>query len=84
VPPDDRIDHSRMKRIAAAPLWFLVGWFVGSAVGWGFGLNELLAPILAFALAGVVVGDPRGLIWDDSPRAKALTRMTRTADAITS
>ena len=84
VPLDGGVDHSRMKRIAAAPLWFLVGWVMGSAVGWGFGLNELLAPIAAFALAGIVVGDPRGFIWNDGPREKALTRLIATADAPTS
>ena len=52
-----------MKRIAAAPLWFLVGWFVGSAVAWTFGLGAFLAPITALLLAGVVVGDPWGIIW---------------------
>ena len=73
-----------MKRIAAAPLWFLVGWFIGSAVAWAFGLNALLAPIAAFALAGIVVGDPRGVIWNDGPREKALSRLIGTADAPTS
>jgi len=74
-----------MKRIAAAPLWFLVGWFMGSAVAWAFGLSALLAPIVALALAGIVFADPRGVIWNQAPVEKApMARMMGTADAHTS
>ena len=62
------VDHQPMKRIAAAPLWFLVGWFIGSAVAWTFGLGALLAPVTAVILAGVVVADPRGVIWNGQAR----------------
>jgi hypothetical protein len=55
-----------MKRIAAAPLWFLVGWYLGSAVAWFTGVGPLLAPIAAVALAALVVADPRHVIWDRS------------------
>jgi hypothetical protein len=74
-----------MKRIAAAPLWFLVGWFMGSAVAWAFGLSALLAPIVALALAGIVVADPRGVIWNQAPVEKApMARRISTAKAHTS
>jgi hypothetical protein len=59
-------DHPHMKRIAAAPLWFLLGWFVGSVVAWTFDLNGLLAPTIALLLAGFVVGDPAGLFWSEN------------------
>lgn len=85
VPPDRADDHSPMKRIAAAPLWFLVGWFMGSAIAWAFGFSALLAPIVALALAGIVVADPRGVIWNQAPVKKApMARMIGTAKAHTS
>jgi hypothetical protein len=55
-----------MKRIAATPLWFLVGWYLGSATAWIVGAGPFLAPIVAVALAGLVVVDPRHVIWDRS------------------
>lgn len=53
-----------MKRIAAAPLWFLVGWYIGSATAWALGLGPLLAPIVAVGLASLIVADPRRILWD--------------------
>ena len=80
-----RSNIALMKRIAAAPLWFLVGWFMGSAVAWAFGLSALLAPIVALALAGFVVADPRGVIWNQAPVQKApMARRIGTAKAHTS
>ena len=83
--PIVRSNIALMKRIAAAPLWFLVGWFMGSAVAWAFGLSALLAPIVALALAGIVVADPRGVIWNQAPVQKApMARRIGTAKAHTS
>ena len=66
-----------MKRIAAAPLWFLVGWFIGSAFAWVFGVTAALAPISAFILAAFVVVDPAGLFWARSTaRTRAQERLT--------
>ena len=74
-----------MKRIAAAPLWFFVGWYVGSAVAWAFGLGAFLAPMTAVVLAGLVVVDPRGVIWTDGPRENnPASRAVGTAEAHTS
>ena len=74
-----------MKRIAAAPLWFFVGWYVGSAVAWAFGLGAFLAPMTALVLAGLVVVDPRGIIWNHEPREKSpASRPVGTAEAPTS
>jgi len=53
-----------MKRIVAGPLWFLVGWYAGSAAAWAFGLGPFVAPIVGVALATLIVMDPRGVIWD--------------------
>jgi len=52
-----------MKRLIAAPLWFLVGWYLGAAVSWALGLSPALGPVLAVAMAGLLVTDPRRLIW---------------------
>lgn len=52
-----------MKRIAAAPLWFMVGWFIGSFAAWTLGISPLLAPLVAVALASLIVADPRHVIW---------------------
>jgi hypothetical protein len=74
-----------MKRIAAAPLWFLVGWYVGSATAWAFGLGPLLAPIAAVALATLVVADPSRIIWDrHAPDGmRSATRTATSANAHT-
>jgi hypothetical protein len=71
-----------MKRIAAAPLWFLVGWYVGSVVAWTLGLGPLVAPVAAVALATFVVADPRGLIWDRSSvvRTRSIARLSASSD----
>ncbi len=53
-----------MKRIAAVPLWFLVGWYLGSATGWMLGIGPVFAPIMATAVTALVVVDPRRYIWD--------------------
>ena len=56
-------DDPSMKRIAAAPLWFLVGWYLGSVVAFALGLGGFLAPIAALGLSAFVVIDPGQLIW---------------------
>jgi hypothetical protein len=68
-----------MKRIAAAPLWFLVGWFLGSVVAFSLGLGGLLAPIVATGLAAVVVIDPRQMIWVPREPSPTTTSAPRTA-----
>jgi hypothetical protein len=67
-----------MKRIAAAPLWFLVGWYSGSVAAWSLGLGTYVAPLVAIALATLVVADPLRLIWDrpTEMRSKSLARLT--------
>jgi hypothetical protein len=64
VPSVGGPDDAAMKRIAAAPLWFLVGWYLGSAASWILGVGPLLAPVMAVALTGLVIADPRQIIWD--------------------
>ena len=72
-----------MKRIAAAPVWFLFGWFVGSVVALTLGLGAFVAPVAAVALATFVVADPLRLIWDKSTdlRARSIERLTTNTEA---
>lgn len=55
--------HRMHKRIAAAGLWFLVGWFVGDALGYVLGVGDALGLIYGIAAAFVFAGDPLGVIW---------------------
>ena len=51
------------KRILAAMLWFYVGWYAGAILADVFGVSPFLGPIIGAAAAGLIVGDPRRLIW---------------------
>jgi hypothetical protein len=83
APACKRSEYVGMKRIAAAPLWFLVGWFVGSVVSWTLGLGPILAPVAALAFATFVVADPLRLIWDRNAvvRTRSIARLNATTDA---
>jgi hypothetical protein len=75
-----------MKRIAAAPLWFLLGWYVGSVVAWTVGLGPFVAPVAAVSLATFVTADPLRLIWDRhaTERTRSIARLTASSEAHTS
>ncbi len=51
------------KRIAAAFLWFYAGWYAGALIAEFLGVSALLGPIIGAAAAGLIVGDPRRMIW---------------------
>lgn len=51
------------KRIAAAFLWFYTGWYGGAIIADFVGISPLLGPILGAAVAALIVGDPRRIIW---------------------
>ena len=74
-----------MKRSAAAPLGFTVGWGLGSVAAWALGLGPFVAPIAAVALASLVVGDPLRLIWDrnSAERTRSIARLTASTEAHT-
>ena len=51
------------KRIVAAFLWFYTGWYAGAMLAEILSVSPALGPILGAAAAGLIVGDPRGMIW---------------------
>jgi uncharacterized protein (DUF697 family) len=54
---------SMTKRVVAAFLWFYTGWYAGALVASFLGVSPMLGPILGAAVAAVIVGDPRRIIW---------------------
>jgi hypothetical protein len=51
------------KRILAAFLWFYAGWYAGALLAELISISPLLGPIIGAAAAGLIVGDPRRIIW---------------------
>jgi hypothetical protein len=51
------------KRILAAFLWFYTGWYAGAMLAEILSVSPALGPILGAAAAGLIVGDPRRMIW---------------------
>ena len=51
------------KRVVATLLWFYAGWYAGAMIAELFGISAALGPIFGVAAAGIVGGDPRGVIW---------------------
>lgn len=51
------------KRIVAAFLWFYTGWYAGAMLAEILSVSPVLGPIIGAAAAGLIVGDPRGMIW---------------------
>lgn len=51
------------RRILAAILWFYTGWYAGLMIADFIGVSSLLGPIIGVAAAGLIVGDPRRIIW---------------------
>ena len=59
------------KRILATFLWFFAGWYAGAVIAYALDVSAILGPILGVAAAGLIAGDPRGIIW--SRRSSAAT-----------
>jgi hypothetical protein len=62
------------KRAFAAILWFYAGWYAGAILASVLGISPVLGPIIGAAAAGLVVGDPRQLIW--ATRSPASAKVT--------
>ena len=52
-----------LKRVLAALMWFYVGWYAGNLLADFLGISLILGPIIGAALAVLIVGDPRRVIW---------------------
>jgi len=64
------------KRILAAFLWFYAGWYGGALLANFTGVSPMLGPILGAAVAAVVVGDPRRIIWKARELAPSVSAAT--------
>lgn len=61
------------KRILAASLWFYSGWYAGILLADTIGVTHLIGPFVGVALAALIVGDPRRIIWKRQPASPATT-----------
>ena len=61
------------KRALSAVLWFYTGWYAGAMIAHTLGLSIALGPIVGFAAAALIAGDPRGIIWSRSTSTKLRT-----------
>jgi hypothetical protein len=59
------------KRVLAAFLWFYAGWYAGAILADFASVSPLLGPIIGAAAAGLIVGDPRRIIWTQRATAAA-------------
>lgn len=55
------------KRIIAALIWFYTGWYGGALLADFLGLSLYLGPLVGAAVAALIAGDPRGIIWKAAP-----------------
>lgn len=69
------------KRILAAFLWFYTGWYAGAMLAEFLSVSPALGPIIGVAAAGLIVGDPRGLIWARRARSTP-SRTASSSDAL--
>jgi hypothetical protein len=63
------------KRVLAAFLWFYTGWYAGAMIAEMLGVSAFLGPIIGVAAAGLVVLDPRRIIWTVRPAETPATSM---------
>ena len=66
---DARHDKTRL----AAILWFYTGWYAGAMLAEILGVSPVLGLIIGAAAAGLIVGDPRRIIWSARDRAASGT-----------
>jgi UPF0716 family protein affecting phage T7 exclusion len=58
------------KRLLATSLWFYTGWYAGALLAELLGVSPALGPIIATAVAGLVLVDPRRIIWANRTAAR--------------
>jgi len=60
------------KRIAAAVLWFAVGWYAGAYLAFYLGIADVIGPILGITAAMLFAGDPLKVIWPSRQEAAGI------------
>jgi hypothetical protein len=75
------------KRVVSTVLWFYAGWYAGAMIAALFGISPALGPVFAVAAAGIIGGDPRGIIWGPTRAAEqaapaVLSRQAEMPDAV--
>jgi hypothetical protein len=51
------------KRLVAGSLWFYAGWYAGVMLADLAGTSAMIGPLAGLAVAGLIVADPRRVIW---------------------
>jgi hypothetical protein len=62
------------KRNLAAVLWFLAGWSGGGLLAGIFVLPSVVAFAPGILLAGLVLWDPAGWLWERQPKVRRVVR----------
>jgi hypothetical protein len=73
------------KRNLAAFLWFLMGWTLGSMLGFFLDLPSGLNLVLAVLVAAAVWFDPTGRLWargQNDPTSQATGRRQRSINSL--
>lgn len=61
------------KRALVAMLWFYAGWYAGVILAEFLGVSPALGPVIGAAAAGLIVIDPRRIIWTARTASAAAT-----------
>lgn len=61
------------KRVLSGVLWFYTGWYAGAMLATALGISVALGPIIGFAAAALIAGDPRRAIWSRPAPTSSLT-----------
>jgi hypothetical protein len=69
------------KRVFAAILWFYTGWYAGALLAEFVGVSPLLGPLIGAVTAGLIVGDPRRIIWSAKSIAPSIAANSRFGQA---
>ena len=54
------------KRIAVAGLWFYAAWTAFNFAALALGVSDAFGPIIGLVAAGIVVANPRRIVWRPS------------------
>jgi hypothetical protein len=75
--------RAMVKRVVAALLWFYITWVLWNVVAYATGVSIFFGPVLGFAAAAVIAGDPFKVIWKPSESVASARRRTLARSAST-